>query len=640
MIDLNNGSARELIRKEEMGQLQRTGTLIVDDRRRRPLYFDGRFLAARDLIRDQNYFLARQADLGRALGTGVVHGLTVTLVPDAFAVQIAPGHGVTASGELVVLPESITVHLANAAATQRLHQTFELLPIPHSPFHSRAGLFILALRPVEFTAHPIASYPTTINGSRSVEDGDVVEGVAITLIPYRDDGATVEMDRRRARAAREIFVAGAASGLPAGVLPLAMLALDRNVVRWIDPFLVRREVGAEHGDILGLGFSPRALREAQLFQYRQQLLEIMAQRGTGDGEQRFAATDYFYALPPAGPMPVVAINTADFSQTYFPPEIEVELSLIPQDEIPALLEESLRLPPVDLTLNGEELESTAVLVLIPVPRHRVRSLKSQLNNLSRSLLPAAPDLVARRKPIEILTGLRVARLFQPIIRPQAPADAAWIAELNRAAQENNGMIWYVRRRNLNYKSAVVGVPVPIEGDETTVEREVANRLSAIGESGLVPNLGALRAGTTARANAEMVSILSSPVFARSQLLLAGALRELASVPPPAAEEGATTVTRNDVLRVGERFTDPQSGEGLAHLETIAPAIRDNSEVLTQIVASGRVPELDRAARLLPEAERATFAANLLEAASGNDAEAVRRLIDNTLRDTTLRRLGR
>ncbi|MGI9217517.1 MAG: hypothetical protein ACR2JA_11040, partial [Hydrogenophaga sp.] len=55
------------------------GALIVDSGRRRPFYFDGRFLTADDLTADQNYIRARQSDLAQAIGAGVVRGLMVGL---------------------------------------------------------------------------------------------------------------------------------------------------------------------------------------------------------------------------------------------------------------------------------------------------------------------------------------------------------------------------------------------------------------------------------------------------------------------------------------------------------------------------------------------------------------------------------
>ncbi len=59
---------------------------------------------------------------------------------------------------------------------------------------------------------------------------------------------------------------GSASGFPVDALPLAMVALERNVVRWLDVFMVRREVGAMHGDVRGLGVAPRPVREAPQLQ--------------------------------------------------------------------------------------------------------------------------------------------------------------------------------------------------------------------------------------------------------------------------------------------------------------------------------------------------------------------------------------
>src|SRR2546423_15449221 len=86
MVDYTAGAARKQIPSEdfadenEIQTLLDAGVIITDERRRRSFYFDGRFLAARDLTNEQNYFLTGQADLGQAAGTGVVHGLTVRSV--------------------------------------------------------------------------------------------------------------------------------------------------------------------------------------------------------------------------------------------------------------------------------------------------------------------------------------------------------------------------------------------------------------------------------------------------------------------------------------------------------------------------------------------------------------------------------
>ena len=335
-----------------------SGTIVIDANRRRPLYFDGRFLAARDLTREQEYFLTRQADLNRAGGMGVVAGLGVKPGQTATAIRIEPGHGATPSGALVLISDEIEIDLADVTATQRLDAAFGLSKIPSMPARSRSGLFIVALRPVEFTAGRIAAYPTSIMGQRSTEYGDIVEATAVTLIPYEDQGGRMELDQRRARAAREIFLLNGDRGVPADALPLAIIALDRGVQRWIDPYLVRREVGAQHGDMLRLTTVSRAQREAYLLQYDQHLQDVLNQRRASNATWRFPASAHFQALPPAGRLPAAAVDGSDFTQVFFPAQIEAELSFVAEDEIRPMLDEAMLLPPIDLTLSGDALEST------------------------------------------------------------------------------------------------------------------------------------------------------------------------------------------------------------------------------------------------------------------------------------------
>lgn len=452
-------------------------SLVVDHRRRRPLYFDGRFLAARDLVREQNYFLTRQSDLGRAGGFGVVDGLYVDRGGTPSSLVITAGHGVTPAGELVVVPSDLAIELTDVPEIQRLNAAFGLLNRPTEPPRNRTGLFVVALRPVEFSANPIASYPTSVTGQRGVEDGEIVEGAVVTLIPYPDEGPDVTPAMRRARVAHEIFVGGTAKGTAAGALPLAVVSLNRGVVEWVDVFLVRREVGATQADIVGLGFAPRALREAHLLQYEGHLREVLALRQALG--QRFAASEYFHALPPAGRMPAACIDPKDFTQIFFPGTVDVDLSIVPEDEVPALVEESLALQPIDLTRTADELDSTAVLVLIPVPRRELRTISSGVASLSRSLKPAAPGMLARRHPLEHLRGLRLPGNFVPLPEPGEAEDAAWRKLLGRG-----GMLWYVRRRTLHHRADLAG------------ERELLKSLQA--PSGGAAELNRLQAELAAK----------------------------------------------------------------------------------------------------------------------------------------------
>ena len=479
MLNTRSKSAREAIDPVEQDRLKKVGALIGDSRRSRPNYFDGRFLKASDLTADQTYFLSRQADLARSSGFGVIEGLIVTGVANADTslidinrstiVRISAGYGLTPSGELVAIPVDLDVNLADLASVQRLNAAFGLAAIPTEPLRSATGLFVLGLRPVEYTEDPIASYPTSPGGERKVQDGMIREATVVTLIPYADIGDGSD-EQGRSQAARAIFLAESSLASLANVLPVAMVALSRGVVQWLDGWLVRREIGGDSRQILALGGVSRALREAHAQHYAEHLKVILDQRAVSNRGLSFSAAEHFSILPPAGPFPGAAIQNIppsdsidpnapnQFTQIFFPPEIEVDLSIIPEDELAAVVEDSLLLPPIDLTLTAEARDSIAVLVLIPVPRQRIQELNNtlrlpdqpQLPPLQRQLLPAAAGQLAKRLPIEVLQGIRRPRPMTLALNPQSTIDKAWQGELNKGLQ-----LWYVRRRNFAYRSDFV-----------------------------------------------------------------------------------------------------------------------------------------------------------------------------------------
>ena len=166
MFDSTRGASREEIDLEEYKALLANGTITADDRRRRPLWFDGRFLDAAALNSEQNYILGRQADIARVAGVGVVNGLEIEHLGDrARSVKISAGHGITPAGEMVMIGDATVIDLADVPEIRRLDASFGIAEIPKQTAINRSGLYILALRPVEYTGHPVASYPTSINGT-------------------------------------------------------------------------------------------------------------------------------------------------------------------------------------------------------------------------------------------------------------------------------------------------------------------------------------------------------------------------------------------------------------------------------------------------------------------------------------------
>jgi len=577
LIDLAIAERERLINQE---------VLVGDPRRWRPRWFDGRFLSASDLQGEQNYFLIRQADLGRAGGSGVIDGLMVSeAVEQGTGIQrlrIEAGQGVTDTGELVVLFDPLTLNPADVPEIQRLDAAFGLQVIPNEPGRTRTGLYIVALRPVEWTANPIGAYPTSLTGARKSEDSTIVEGVAVSLIPYPDQGSDESWNRRRARVAREIFVDGRNQGLTSGVLPLAMVALRGNLVEWVDPFLVRRETGAERPAGMDFGFGARSLREAHLLQYQRHLADAM----NANNDQAFLATSYLDALPPVGQLPSAALDADRLTQRFFPPAIDVELSFIPEDELTAVIEESLLVPPIDLTAGLDQLSGTGVVVLIPMTRGEFAANRSVLPNWdaeSPRLRPVFTEIKARATPRDLL----LSRLFSPVAAPVPPAEEEPWRQLLRNALGRR-LLWYVRRRHLPIPTNVAGAPVNADSVTISNPRGLIELMGT--DVSLAERIGRLRAidapelnGLTRRLTERR--FVDNPALLRS--IVARAAGSEGPAPTAAAAVSALAPT-----------TDPALGKGLALLAKQSGVLARtlNSD---RLVESGALPDVDRLARDVP-----------------------------------------
>lgn len=591
------------------------GTLIVDDRRRRPLWFDGRYLQAETLTREQQYFISRQNDIARVTGVGVIYGLRVELLPElSRAVLIKAGQGITPSGQLVTLVDDLEIDLTDVEENQELDLSFGISVIPSQPMVNRSGIFIVALRPVEFSAVPLASYPTEIDGTRSVEDSSVIEATAITLIPYADQGASTEIAKRQKHVAKEIFVDDSQKGQPRDVLPLAIIALNMGVIEWMNADLVRREVTQKDHDIFGLGLSPRTLRQAHLLQYQSHLKEVM--QGRQSGSSAFPAAEEFLAVPPAGPMPAASINIEDFSQMFFPVEMHVELSIIPDDELYSMIEESLALPPIDLTLGSEAFESTSVLIMLPVPRHQMRKLSLTLESLIVPLKSVALNTVSQQNPIDALRELGKKGVEATETDLDA-IDTVW----KQALQSVGATLWYTRRRNLPYKAEIAGEPIELLRDEQEQEEQVIERVEEIN---LTPQFQEISERSTQAARAETLALLGS--LKGPKTMLRGAVNELHAKP---------SINRFAVLNIRERFSKNRVGEGVARLEKEDASFVEDEAILTSIGKSKRVPELDRLVLKLPKPELRVFAQELISTirtGEGVSEDRVARLIDDKSRE--------
>ena len=438
------GDIRVTLSADELNRGRGNGSLIVNSERTRPFWFDGRFLAARDLAREQDYFLQRQADLAQAAGFEVIHGLQVRTPGatdpnnDAETIIIGAGHGITPAGEPVLITSDLTLKLSDLPDEQNLEFQFGLSRIPKPPTMARTGVYVLALRPVEFSANPITAYPTSIQGSRGTHDGDIVEATAAVLVPYPDPVSSFDASHRRAALARQIFVTGSSSSISSSLLPLAMISMQGGAIEWIDPYLVRRDTGPDFSG-LRFGLANRATQQAFLLQYDAQLQETLSSRRNAGLSLGFSANSYFQALPPAGrfPLPSINVGSSDFTQIFFPQQLDVRLSIVPIDELPALIEEGMSLPPIDLTLAPDAYANLTVFALVPVPRAGFAAKKASLPLLSPRV--TLPQVLSTRPPIDLL---RLYRGGIPIIAQPPTATNAWASVIG-----NQTYGFYIRARS-------------------------------------------------------------------------------------------------------------------------------------------------------------------------------------------------
>jgi hypothetical protein len=365
--------------------------------------------------------------------------------------------------------------------------------------------------------------------------------------------------------ARDIFL-GDTQGLPQDALPLAMLALERGAIRWIDASLVRRETGADSPLEVTLGARPRALAEAFVLQHMNHLNDVLKDRAASGLPPSFAAAQYFAALPPAGQLPAAAVLTdaLGFRQLWFPPQIDVDISFCPADEIAAVVDESLSLPAIDLTPNAN-LGAAGVVVLAPISRPTLQRFEQALAQLSTHV---STDLAQgyTRPTADVLAGMlgrRTALATTPISDPAATAQAAasdaqtkawqaaW-AEAVAALPVNDGLpprLWYVRRRAVAYAPKITGIAVPVTGADLQLELDLTKRLADLG---LADRVKKLTDASTPFAAARIAAFLGSPKIMASDAFFFAAVHELEAAVPtatpaagaaaPVAPAAATTST--------------------------------------------------------------------------------------------------
>jgi hypothetical protein len=479
---------------------------------------------------------------------------------------LEPGIGITPGGDIVNIDVGQTIAISALPQAAQLDAQLGVKVLPSASTINRSGLFVLALRPIEFSANPTAAYPTTLDGQRTVRDGDIIEATALTLIPYPDRAGVENANAKRSRVAREVFFDRQRPGALQDALPLAMLCLEGGALRWLDVYMVRREVGAESTLAAGLAQRPRALLEAWLKQHQDHLDDI----DTATVQAGVAAARQFETLPPVGPMPAstlrfeTQLGQLTLLQSYFPPLVDCEFAFIPSDELAALVQESLALPAIDLRAADQDLDHLAILIVAPVTRQELEAHKRTLQSVVRPIQAASAGLIAKRSPFESLV-----RISQPdlLVRPPALVNIApdelaqaWQRAIEatrtqlNAAMQGRGMFWYLRKRQLPYTAEISSATLRLAGDAATIDAEVDVRVRA---DDTLARFNGITARIPILARAETANLLASPrlalsaglknnVLATSDLLRRSAFAALSTRSDLRKEEG---LRHDDVLQI-------------------------------------------------------------------------------------------
>lgn len=645
---------RALVHQAEVRGAVDVGVLHVDEARVRTRYADGQILGADGFNRDQKLFLRRQQDLGRLVSRGVVEGLTVEQplvsggesedVPDPTRLIIAAGHGVTRSGETVVLRDSVEIDLTDLPTFQRLDADFRLDRRPRPPARTQSGVFALVLRPVEYTANPVAPYPKEITGQRRLEDGDVIEATAITLVPIASESSLDGIDAGPAALARRIFVEDVDPVVSHHALPLAAVALERGTIAWIDVHCVRREAKADPE--LGFGAGHRSTLEAHMRHFAARMDSILARLPPAPLATRFAATDYFEVLPPAGELPPTSVSVEGdrLAQWFFPAAVDADLALVPEDELPALLEEAMTLSAYDLSQAAKAAEATPMLMVIPVSRERFVELVPQFVDGTRRRIGPRLGSYARRRPVDALLR-RVQRPLASLGGPTSPALLPW----ETALAEATSVYFFRQRRRARTSFALPrSGPIPLEQrPSATLPLAIRMRIEAAGELARFDRVFA-QAGPDALDR--IAAVLSLPWFGSDPLFVNGVMAELSSytrrrlLEPGTVTVGGSSisvagvpagapaplrlrpVTLEEADAVASRYEGPpELGDGMAALRAFEGTLGDLGNRLV-IAQSLRLPELDDRIRETRPEEHPALAAVLLGYAVSNDVNAIRDLV--------------
>ena len=292
-------------------------------------YFDGKFLRAQDLAAEQDY-LRQLAWLGNlAGGSGVVHGLNLTLA-DGDQLQVDSGLAIDPAGRVLLLPQDATLPIAKliessrglaAAGTATASVpagTFNPCAqpsVPATPALPQSSWYLITVAAAEDLCGEESVYGTLCEQAcvTSTDRPYRVEGVLVRANPLTlcsvlptAKAVALTADHLRSRLASAYYAdeaAGAGAPISAAVLgsalwcrgagapvggevPLGVLVREGGTSRFVDQWTARRERMDTPPKRYWQGqmaMRPWDCFMAQILQFQCQLRDALARPSTGGG---------------------------------------------------------------------------------------------------------------------------------------------------------------------------------------------------------------------------------------------------------------------------------------------------------------------------------------------------------------------
>lgn len=361
--------------------------------KRRLKHYSGRALTHTALTREQLWLNGEMAGLGRALSSGVLHGLNLVVkseIENEIArskLYLQAGRGLSLTGESIAINRDTSCYFTDVFVFQH-----DLLEAEHedeslaSQTHAlglptlqdlldaevelpRAGILVLEALYAEISESPEQDVCGEDPSNYAFENWQLQDACRLVLYTWPENWIPLPAEdaQWRNRLAAAIFdkerILDGKDFHPWEKLgvPLALVAMDENFnIQFVDRPAVMRQAGRINIDNNGIedGGSP-LLWQARFEQFNTQLATLIRNLGKVDNLAQLCAADFRY-LPPVGVLPKPFADPRANKQEFFPVNISVNARVLPYEQLDIAIRESQPLLPFDMQAFDD------VELLVPV----------------------------------------------------------------------------------------------------------------------------------------------------------------------------------------------------------------------------------------------------------------------------------